>query len=245
VLSGRGSGRLRGREPATPVTGDVPLSLDPDLAGQVLVGTLMAAPVRVVPTSGELEREIREVCAGFRERLAGRTPAQIPELAPARELYRLFGIDPTKTRPSSEKLLRRVLQDRPLPRISNAVDLGNLTALRLHLSIGLYDAEKIDGPVELRPGATGESYEGIASREVHLEGRPVLADRRGPFGNPTADSKRTAVGEATGRVWMTVFAPASVTAPRLEAQMQAAAGWFARHLAGPDGPVRTETGLVS
>lgn len=222
----------------------VSLSLDRDLAGRVLIGTLQAAPVRVVPTSGELEREILEVGAELRERYAGRTPGQIPELAPARELYRSFGIDPTKTRPSSEKLLRRVLRDKPLPRISNAVDLCNLLALRFLLPLGLYDASRVDGPAEFRPGSPGEAYEGIAGQDVHLHGRPVLVDRSGPFGNPTADSKRTAVQATTRSVWLTVFAPASFAPARLAAHMDTAADGFARYLAAPDTPVRTSTAHV-
>ena len=223
----------------------IPLSLEPGLVEHVRIGTLRAAPVSVSPTAGELEGEIERITAELRERFAGRSPAEISDLAPARELYRAFGIDPTKTRPSSEKLLRRVLQVRPLPRISNAVDLGNLLALRFLLPIGLYDASKIDGPVELRPGSPDESYVGIASQDVHLQGRPVLADRLGPFGNPTADSKRSAVEVSTRELWLTVFAPASFPASRLEAHMQSAAESFARHLAGADAPVRTTTGLVA
>jgi DNA/RNA-binding domain of Phe-tRNA-synthetase-like protein len=221
----------------------IALSLGPVLGARVRIGTLAAAPIAVAATAGDLEREIDRVTTDLRDSFAGRAPAEIAELAPARELYRAFGIDPTKTRPSSEKLLRRVLQDRPLPRISNAVDLGNLLALRFLLPIGLFDAAKIDGPVRLRPGLPGEAYVGIASQEVHLDGRPVLSDRRGPFGNPTADSKRTAVGATTRSLWMTVFAPDSFPAARLDAHMRDAAEWFGRHLAGRD-PVRTETGLV-
>lgn len=222
----------------------IPLALERGLVERVRVGTLLAAPVSVEPTAGELEGEIEGVATELRERFAGRSPAEITDLAPARELYRAFGIDPTKTRPSSEKLLRRVLQVRPLPRISNAVDLGNLLALRFLLPIGLYDASKIDGPVEMRSGSPGESFVGIASQDVHLQGRPVLADRLGPFGNPTADSKRTAVEASTRDLWLTVFAPASFPATRLEAHMLSAAESFARHLAGADAPVRTTTGLV-
>ena len=221
----------------------IALSLERGLVERVRIGTLEAAPVAVAPTGAELESEIERYGAGLRERFEGRSPAEIVELAPARELYRAFGIDPTKMRPSSEKLLRRVLQNRPLPRISNAVDLGNLLALQFMLPIGLFDSSKIDGPVELRSGSPDDSYVGIASQEVHLHGRPVLADARGPFGNPTADSKRTAVEPSTRSLWMTVFAPASYPASRLEAHMRFAAESFERHLAGTT-PVQTNTALV-
>ena len=210
----------------------IPLTITPGLRGRVRVVTLGARPVAVGPTGDGLRREIDGLVAELRARFSGRSPAEISEIAAARELYRTFGIDPTKTRPSSEKLLRRVLREQPLPRISNAVDLGNLFALRFLLPIGLFDAEKIDGPVELRPGLPGESYEGISSRPVHLEGRPALADDRGAFGNPTADSRRTAVEAATRSLWMTVFAPASFPVVDLEAHVRRAAEDVGRHLSG-------------
>ena len=228
-------------------TGDarsIRLRLEPVLCGCVRVGTLTAAAVRVAPTGPRLAAEIEDSASGIRERYGDRAPAAIEELRPARELYRTFGIDPTKTRPSSEKLLRRVLRGGALPCISNAVDLGNLLALRFLLPIGLFDASKIEGDVVLRPGAPDESYEGIASQVVHLAGRPVLADRRGPFGNPTADSRRTAVELSTTTLWMTVFAPASFSATRLDEQMRFAADAFVRHLGGAGVVVRTSLGRV-
>jgi DNA/RNA-binding domain of Phe-tRNA-synthetase-like protein len=72
----------------------------------------------------------------------------------------------------------------------------------------------------------------------------VLADTRGAFGNPTADSKRTAVAATTRSLWLTVFAPASFGVSRLTDQMETAAGSFARHLAGADGPVRASSAIV-
>ena len=222
---------------------EIALSVEAVLARKVRVAALAAGPVAVVETAGQLQREIDQAVRELRERFCGRAPADIDELKPARELYRAFGIDPTKTRPSSEKLLRRVLSGKPLPRISSAVDLGNLLALRFLLPIGLFDAACIEGAVELRPGFAGESYAGIGSQEVHLGGRPVLADRRGAFGNPTADSKRTAVQPGTRALWMTVFAPASVPRSWLEAHLEIAAVAFTRHLAATDA-LETRSALV-
>jgi len=99
--------------------------------------------------------------AGLLSAHAGQSPGAIPGLAAARELYRAFGIDPTHTRPSSEALLRRVLQGKGLPRILNAVDLCNLCSLRFLLPIGLYDAASVAPPVALRRGRPGETYAGI------------------------------------------------------------------------------------
>ena len=40
-----------------------------------------------------------------------------------------------------------------------------------------------------------------------MAGRPVVADRRGAFGNPTSDSARTMVTPATTRALVVVYAP--------------------------------------
>ena len=223
--------------------GAPPLEVAPELLSRVLVGQVWASPVQVVDTASDLESEIESCSARLRAELAGRAPAEISELKPAREFYRVFGIDPTKTRPSSEALLRRVLREKPLPRISNAVDLCNLMALRFLLPIGLYDSESIDGDVLLKAGEEGESYVGVRKDEVHLGGRPVLRDRRGPFGNPTADSLRTAVTGSTTALWMVVFAPASFPVERMESNLALAAESMQRFLAQPSTPVITWTSV--
>jgi DNA/RNA-binding domain of Phe-tRNA-synthetase-like protein len=122
-------------------------------------------------------------------------------------MYKRVGLDPTKTRPSSEALLRRVRKGDALPRINSMVDVCNWCSLEFQLPYGLYDAARIDGDVELRLGRAGESYPGIRKDDVRVDGRITLADRVGPFGNPTSDSARTMVTIATTRALLVVFAP--------------------------------------
>jgi DNA/RNA-binding domain of Phe-tRNA-synthetase-like protein len=131
-------------------------------------------------------------------------------------MYRRTGLDPTKRRPSSEALLRRVRRGEGLPRINSLVDVCNWCSLEFQLPYGLYDLDLVDGDVVLRLGANGESYAGIRKDEVHVGGRVALADARGAFGNPSADSARTMVTEATARALMIVFTPADVPLVRLE-----------------------------
>jgi DNA/RNA-binding domain of Phe-tRNA-synthetase-like protein len=95
------------------------------------------------------------------------------------------------------------------------VDVCNWCSLEFQLPYGLYDADRIEGDVELRLGVTGESYAGIRKDDVHVEGRIALADRIGPFGNPTSDSARTMVTTATTRALLVVFAPRDVDERRL------------------------------
>ena len=127
-------------------------------------------------------------------------------------MYKRIGLDPTKTRPSSEALLRRVRKGDTLPRINSLVDVCNWCSVEFQLPYGLYDAAHVEGDITLRLGAEGESYPGIRKDDVHVAGRMTLADARGPFGNPTSDSARTMVTTATAQAVVVVFAPGE-TAP--------------------------------
>ena len=137
------------------------------------------------------------------------------DVAAVRTMYKRVGLDPTKTRPSSEALLRRVRKGDPLPRINTLVDVCNWCSLEFQLPYGLYDAAHVDGDIELRRGREGESYPGIRKDEVNVAGRLTLADARGPFGNPTSDSARTMVTTATVSAIVVVFAPVEMDGRRL------------------------------
>jgi DNA/RNA-binding domain of Phe-tRNA-synthetase-like protein len=130
--------------------------------------------------------------------------------AAVRAMYGRVGLDPTKTRPSSEALLRRVRRGNELPRINSLVDVINWCSLESQLPFGLYDLARIQGPVTLRIGQAGEEYAGIRKDTVHLGGRLTLSDDLGPFGNPTSDSARTMVTVTTTRALVVIFAPAAL-----------------------------------
>lgn len=155
----------------------------------------------------------------LRDLYAGRLPSEIEPLQEARTLYKSVGIQPTRTRPSSEALLRRVLKGRDLYAISNAVDVCNLASLEFLLPLGLYDLSCIRGDVTFRLGRAGEAYPGIRKGPVHLEGRLGLFDDEGPFGSPTSDSPRTSVTGDTTRLLVAIMATAAYPRERMRAHV--------------------------
>ncbi len=102
----------------------------------------------------------------------GRASAVRPpdESAAVRGMYRRTGLDPTKRRPSSEALLRRVRKGEALPRINSLVDVCNWCSLEFQLPYGLYDLDRIEGDVILRLGAEGESVPKESGRTRSMSG---------------------------------------------------------------------------
>lgn len=208
------------------------VQIAPELAGRVRLGVLELSGVQVRAADEALAAEIERYARELRDRHAGARSAEVPGAADARALYKDLGLDPTKTRPSSEALLRRVLKGEPLFRINTLVDALNLCSLRAQLPFGLYDCGRVEPPVVLRRGQPGESYEGIRKGEVHVEGRPVLADARGPFGNPSADSERTMVRLETREALVTVYAPSRLATARVEGVLDDTAATLTRFCGG-------------
>src|SRR6188768_2287250 len=191
-------------------------TLHPDLANIVRPGVLWLDGATVVDREPRMDAPLAAAEAAVRA-----NPPE--EVAAVRTMYKRVGIDPTKTRPSSEALLRRVRKGDPLPRINSMVDVCNWCSFEFQLPYGLYDADRIDGDVALRLGLTGESYPGIRKDDVHVGGRITLADAQGPFGNPTSDSARTMVTTATRRALLVVFAPVGFERSRLDRVMETTA----------------------
>lgn len=178
------------------------ITLADELAAVLAIGGLRVDGVRVAAYEPSLD----EPLARAERALQG--AAQRGDLVAAvRRLYRAVGLDPTKTRPSSEALLRRIRKGHGLPRINNVVDVGNWCSAETQLPFGVYDVDRIVAPVAVRLGREGEEYAGIRKEVVHVSHRITLADATGAFGNPTSDSVRTMVTEATTRVLVVVYGP--------------------------------------
>lgn len=185
----------------------LPFHVDAAVAAIVRPAWFAAAPVTVVERDARMDEPLRAAAAGIRTR-----PEPADLVAAVRTMYKRVGLDPTKTRPSSEALLRRVRRGDELPRVNSLVDVINWCSLESQLPFGLYDLDRIHGDVTLRIGQPEESYAGIRKDTVHLGGRLTLADGEGPFGNPTSDSARTMVTPATSRALVVIYAPAPLPA---------------------------------
>lgn len=157
---------------------------------------------------------VEDACAALSDALHAAAHARAEEtnlcderpIRALREFYRALGKDPSRYRGSPEALLRRARARKPMPRISNLVDIINLVSLRTLLPVGIYDRGRIEPPLVFRPGIAGESYRGIGEDEINIAGLPVLVDAIGAFGSPTRDSERAMIRPASTRVLGVIYA---------------------------------------
>lgn len=132
-----------------------------------------------------------------------------PTGAAVRKLFRQAGCDPTRHRPSSEALLRRVLKGEELPAIHPLVDINNCLSVELVVPGCVMALGSAAPPFVLRAGRDGEAMLSMRG-PYELHGKPLLADGEGPFGTPITDSERVRVGEETTRAWLVAYLPAGV-----------------------------------
>ena len=185
----------------------------------VKLGTVEADSVRFALTDEPLAALMDQICEAKRREFTVESLAEAEPTRAVRAMFRAWGVDPSKYRPSSEALLRRVVQGKGLYRVSNLVDIGNLGSIETGWPYGCYDRSRIAQAIVFRPGAPGEAYEGIGKRTWHLEGRPVLADPQGPFGSPISDSTRSMIAESARDVLVVIYAPSASPDASLESAM--------------------------
>ena len=156
------------------------------------VGAAVEACVTNSKYCQELWDEIHALEDRFRQELTTDSLKELTSIAATRRVYKACGKDPSRYRPASEQLIRRMLQGKELYQIDTLVDLVNLASVAYGYSIGGFDADKFVGDtLTLGIGREGEPYEGIGRGMLNIAGLPVYRDAQGGVGTPTSDNERT------------------------------------------------------
>ncbi len=150
----------------------------------------------------QLWSEIKSFTNDFRKHNKIRDINKFPPILATRNTYKKLGKDPNRYRPSGEALRRRILKNVDLYKISTLVDTINLISLKTGYSIGGFDANLIQGNLELGVGQKDEKFEAIARGFLNIEGLPVYRDFIGGIGTPTSDEERTKIGLNTNKLLM-------------------------------------------
>ena len=146
------------------------------------VGAAVEAQVVNTPYHAALWDEIHALEARFRSELTTESLKELSGIAATRRVYKACGKDPSRYRPASEQLIRRMLQGKELYQIDTLVDLVNLASIAYGY---------VGDTLTLGVGREGEPYEGIGRGMLNIAGLPVYRDAQGGVGTPTSDNERT------------------------------------------------------
>jgi DNA/RNA-binding domain of Phe-tRNA-synthetase-like protein len=129
-----------------------------------------------------------------------------------RLLFRAAGTDPTKYRPSSEALLRRLVKGEEIPAINPLVDVSNCLSAQLAVPVCVMATGTFSPPFAFRAGRDGERYLSLRG-PFRLDGRPLLCDRDGPLDTPITGNDKVKVTEDTTDAWLVAYLPRAEVAP--------------------------------
>ena len=164
-------------------------------------GIAIYAPIRNTSYNGNLWEEINRFSTEYRAKYTVDSIKNMPAIQATREAYRRCGKDPSRYRPSSEGLCRRLLRGLELYQVDTVVDLINLVSIASGYCIGGFDADNIVGEeLILGIGRVDEPYTGIGRGELNIAGMPVYRDAIGGIGTPTSDHERTKLTMETTRL---------------------------------------------
>jgi DNA/RNA-binding domain of Phe-tRNA-synthetase-like protein len=157
-----------------------------------------------------------------------------------RDLFWALGIDPTKTRPSGEALLRRVLHGDEIPKISTVVDAYNLASLETIIPLSGFDLDQISSPLMLRFSKEGEEFHGIGiNKPITVTNKMlVLSDRKRIVCiYPHRDADATKITEKTKTVAIIGYGAPNISQDQLIEAVKTALNFIKQTSGGAIGTV--------
>lgn len=137
--------------------------------------TVRIGNVSIERESGELEKFKDKVISQVQEKRDLEELKDVPVFRKYRDFFWEIDIDPTKTRPASEALVRRVLQGKTLPTINTLVDAYNLASLKSEIPLAAFDKNTLKGEITMRFAEKEEKFHGIGmDKPKELEGGEIV-----------------------------------------------------------------------
>ena len=193
----------------------------PGLAAQII----RFHDVSVKRENSELEEYKLDVYKGTQNKWEVEKLRDDPEFRAYRDFFWKLGIDPTKNRPAAEALIRRVLRDRPIPKINTWVDAYNLVSITTAVPIASFDSDLLEGNLLMREAKAGETFLGIAmDKPVVLSGGEAVIqdDKRLVAIYPYRDADYSKVSQDTKNVLMLMCGAPGITRTTLNASAKEA-----------------------
>ena len=142
----------------------------PDLAAALL-------HARGISPAADYAAAISRFEAVARERLAGTSEGELPEIQAWRRAFSRMGLKPTQYRCAAESLLRRFRKEGSLPRIHPLIDLCNAASLAYSIPIGVLDTARIAGGITVATAKGDEVYDAFSGETEQPDpGETIFVD---------------------------------------------------------------------
>ena len=188
-------------------------SRPPDITKELDGWTLFWSELEVTGSGDDELSALRaSVAEAARQRLDIKALSADPTVAALRRLFKQAGTDPSRYRPASEALLRRLLKGGELPAISPMVDINNCLSAELAVPCCVMADGTFEPRMVWRAGKEGESYQSLKG-PFNLGGRPLLCDEKGPLDTPITGNERVKVTPETRRAWLVAYLPSESVSP--------------------------------
>lgn len=168
---------------------------------------LLVKGVQVKRKDDELEEVKAEIIRQVREKYSLESIKDVPTFRAYRDFYWHIGIDPTKNRPASEALTRRLLGGRGFPQINTLVDAYNIASVKTKIALAAFDANNLRGELMMTYPERGTTFQGIGMKKPRsLQGSEiVVVDKEKLVAiYPYRDADDTKVTEKTKNVMLLV-----------------------------------------
>jgi len=192
-------------------------------------------PLSIQEKSPPLETLKDEIIHSVRERYTLERIKDEPLFRAYRDFFWKVGVDPTKTRPASEALVRRILAGKMLPAINTAVDAYNLASIRTGIPIAAFDADTLGGDLTMRFAEEGEAFLGIGMAAPVLlhKNQVILTDEDAIVAvYPYRDSDATKITLATKTVHIVACGVPGVEREKVRSAYELAAAYLREYASG-------------
>ncbi|NTV23435.1 MAG: proline--tRNA ligase [Nanoarchaeota archaeon] len=182
-------------------------------ADNVKLGFILVGNIHVAADYRKLEKEEKDVFSEIKEKYTLESLSKDMVCDSFRKLYWSYGMDPTKTRISSEALVRRIIKGENMWNVNNIVDSLNLLSAKSRLPLGYIDASAIKGDIIVRKAEKNEIFVKIGGSKLNCQGNEIcVADDEKiiDYGFATSDSDLTKVTEKTKKLLILIYATAEI-----------------------------------
>ncbi|MDD1707221.1 MAG: hypothetical protein LUO81_03395 [Methanoregulaceae archaeon] len=182
----------------------------------------------------------REIIKEIKSRYSLEQVKDEPLFRAYRDFFWSVGVDPTKTRPASEALVRRILSGGKLPTINTAVDAYNLASARSGIPIAAFDVDTLIGDLTMRFARDGELFLGIGMGKPLMlqEKQVIVTDSENIIAiYPYRDSDATKVTMDTRNIRILICGVPRVEKERMVKAYDVCMGYLKKYTAGvPSSP---------